>query len=203
MSGLSSVFCWISVAPFSWHEQNLHTQEKHLQKRMVKVQLVLGDDMWNLMYGCMWGSWLVRISPIIFTGIRSPDIFFLTLRALRGGKHGYTKSRIPYMSSINVSDSNSFSSIQDYNYLSSLMLHMMSSFQLTKIMATSFSVSSSHSSSGLWKICKFPHMYCKSSCLTETSCVNKMILERYCRRLKAQPWPSCVFTSVTSCRSLT
>lgn len=38
-------------------------------------------------------------------------------------------------------------------YLSSLMLHMMSSFQLTKIMATSFSVSSSHSSSGLWKIC--------------------------------------------------
>lgn len=37
-------------------------------------------------------------------------------------------------------------------YLSSLMLHMMSSFQLTKIMATSFSVSSSQSSSGLWKI---------------------------------------------------
>lgn len=36
------------------------------------------------MYGCMWGSWLVRMSPIIFTGIRSPDIFFLTLRALPG-----------------------------------------------------------------------------------------------------------------------
>ena len=44
------------------------------------------DDRQNLMYGCMWGSWLVRMSPIIFTGIRSPDIFFLTLRALRWGR---------------------------------------------------------------------------------------------------------------------
>lgn len=137
---------------------------------MVKVQLVLGDGMWNLMYGCMWGSWLVRMSPIIFTGIRSPDIFFLTLRALWGG---HMKSRIPYMVSINISYSNSCSSIQYYNYLSSLMLHMMSSFQLTKIMATSFSVSSSDSSSGLWKIWKCPHMCCNSSCLTETS-VNRV-----------------------------
>lgn len=42
-------------------------------------------------------------------------------------------------------------------YLSSLMLHMMSSFQLTKIMATSFSVSSSHSNRGLWKIYTHTH----------------------------------------------
>lgn len=39
-----------------------------------------------------------------------------------------------------------------FPHFRSLMLHMMSSFQFTKIMATSFSVSSSHSSRGLWKI---------------------------------------------------
>lgn len=51
-------------------------------------------------------------------------------------------------------------------YLSSLMLHMMSSFQLTKIIATSFSVSSSHSSRGLWKICTQTHKH------TNTDLVN-------------------------------
>lgn len=30
ISGLSSVFCWIRVAPFSWHEQNLQTQRKEI-----------------------------------------------------------------------------------------------------------------------------------------------------------------------------
>lgn len=37
-------------------------------------------------------------------------------------------------------------------YFSSFILHIMSSFQLTKIMATSFSVTSSDSISGFWKI---------------------------------------------------
>lgn len=31
ISGLSSVFCWIRVAPFSWHEQNLQTQRKEIR----------------------------------------------------------------------------------------------------------------------------------------------------------------------------
>lgn len=135
------------------------------------------------MYGCMWGSWLVRMSPIIFTGIRSPDIFFLTLRALQ-------------RKSFTVTDTNTAATVWQEEieqgelcksnvhqmqmspcwvracavcvcvcvcftawcvYFSSLMLHMMSSFQFTKIMATSFSVSSSHSSRGLWKICIHTH----------------------------------------------
>lgn len=37
-------------------------------------------------------------------------------------------------------------------YFSSFILHIISSFQLTKIIATSFSVSSSDSISGFWKI---------------------------------------------------
>lgn len=103
------------------------------------------------MYGCMWGSWLVRMSPIIFTGIRSPDIFFLTLRALWGHAGALAAEDT---SNTNTSQSNQCPPTQYHTYLSSLMLHMMSSFQLTKIMATSFSVSNSHSSSGLWKIWK-------------------------------------------------
>lgn len=43
---------------------------------------------------------------------------------------------------------------QKVAYLSSLMLHMISSFQLTKIMATSFSVNTSDSSRGFWKVWK-------------------------------------------------
>lgn len=37
-------------------------------------------------------------------------------------------------------------------YFSSFILHIISSFQLTKIMATSFSVTSSDSIRGFWKI---------------------------------------------------
>lgn len=40
-------------------------------------------------------------------------------------------------------------------YFSSFILHIISSFQLTKIIATSFSVSSSDSISGFWKIYRF------------------------------------------------
>lgn len=56
-SGTSSVFCWMRAAPFSWQLQ-------------------------NRMYGCMCGSWAVSMSPIIFTGIFSPDIFLRTRKAL-------------------------------------------------------------------------------------------------------------------------
>lgn len=40
-------------------------------------------------------------------------------------------------------------------YFSSFILHIISSFQLTKIIATSFSVSSSDSISGFWKTYRF------------------------------------------------